>query len=230
MSAPRVLRILRLLAAAGPQPVGDGLCGLAAQVVGVDGAGVMVEGPQHRTPLCSSDAISGRIEDLSLTLGEGPGLDAHQHGAFIAEPDLAQPQQTRWPSFSPLAVTAGVAAVFSFPLIVGAVRLGALTLYNARRGSLSDDQHSDALAMATVALNLILAHQAGAPAGALARDLESLGSSRAEVHQASGMVSVQLGVSVAEALVRLRAHAYAGDRPLANVARDVVDRRLRLDA
>ncbi|MFD0630267.1 ANTAR domain-containing protein [Catenulispora yoronensis] len=52
---------------------------------------------------------------------------------------------------------------------------------------------------------------------------------RAEVHQATGMISVQLGVSLAEALVRLRAHAWAADRLLADVAADVVARRLRFD-
>lgn len=229
MNSPRLLRILSLLAWTGPEPVGHRLCVLATQVVDVAGAGVMLEGTEHRTPLCASDAIAARIEDLCLTLGEGPGVDAHRHGVFVLESDLAQPQRMRWPNFSPLAVTAGVAAIFSFPLRVGAVHLGTLTLYNARPGRLSDDQHDDAMAMATVVLNAVLAHQAGAPPGVLARELESLAGNRAEVHQASGMVSVQLAVSVAEALVRLRARAYADDRPLADVARDIVDRRLRLE-
>jgi hypothetical protein len=41
------------------------------------------------------------------------------------------------------------------------------------------------------------------------------------------MVSVQLSVSVAEALTRLRGRAFAEDRPLADLAADIVDRRLR---
>ena len=89
-------------------------------------------------------------------------------------------------------------------------------------------QHLDALVMAEVTVNSVLAMQAGAPAGTLGADLEMLAIHRAEVHQASGMVSAQLGVGVAEALVRLRAHAYAEGRPLADVAADVVTRRLRL--
>ena len=207
----------------------NGLCALAVRVVDVAGAGVMLEGPEHRAALCSSDATAARIEDLCLTLGEGPGVDAHRHGMFVVEPDLAQPQQVRWPSFSPLAMAAGVAAIFSFPLRVGAVHLGALTFYDVRPGPLSDDQHDDALAMATVVLNAVLAAQAGAPVDALARSLESLASNRAEVHQASGMIAVQLGLGVADALVRIRARAYADDRPLVDVAREVVERRLRFD-
>ena len=191
----------------------------------------MLEGHEHRTALCASDATAARIEDLCLTLGEGPGVDAHRHGMFVVEPDLAQPQQVRWPSFSPLAMAAGVsAAIFSFPLRVGAVHLGALTLYDVSPGPLSDNQHDDALAMADRrAQRRLLAAQAGAPVGALARSLELLASNRAEVHQASGMISVQLGLGVADALVRLRARAYADDRPLVDVAREVVERRLRFD-
>lgn len=52
---------------------------------------------------------------------------------------------------------------------------------------------------------------------------------RSVIHQASGMVSVQLGVSLAAALARLRAYAYANDHSLADVAKDVVARRLRFD-
>ena len=145
-----------------------------------------------------------------------------------AEPDVADPRRARWPTFTPLAEDAGAAAIFSFPLRVGGARLGALTLYQRRAGRLTDDQHADALVMAEVVVGAVLAQQAGARPGDLAAELEALSSSAAEVHQASGMVSVQLGVSVAEALLRLRAHAYAEGRALAAVAGDVTAGRLRL--
>jgi hypothetical protein len=224
----RYRRILGLVADGGPTALTRKLCAISAQVVSVSGAGVMVEDAVNRAPLCSSDATAARILDLCFTLGEGPGLDAHQGGVPVAEPDLALPRRTRWPSFSPPALSAGAAAIFSFPLHVGGVRLGALTFHQARAGPLSDDQHADALAMASVVVNAILAHQAEAPPGALASELAALSDSRAEVHQACGMISVQLDVSLAEASVRLRAHAYADGRPLAEVARDVVERRLCL--
>jgi hypothetical protein len=228
MNEPRFDRILSVLAAADPSAPVDVLCAVCAQVLHVAGAGVMVESADHRTPLCSSDATAACILDLCFTLGEGPALDAHQGGQPVAEPDLAIPDRTRWPSFSPPAVSAGAAALFSFPLRVGDATLGSLTLHQERPGPLSEDQHADALAMASVVSTTILAHQADAPPGALASELAALSDSNAEVHQASGMVSVQLGVSVAEASVRLRAHAFAQGRPLAELARDVVARRLRL--
>jgi hypothetical protein len=225
---PRFDRILSVLAAAGPTAAVDTLCAVCAEVVDVAGAGVMVESEDHRAPLGSSDTTAASILDLCFTLGEGPGLDAHLGGMPVAEPDLALPRHTRWPNFAPPALSAGAAALFSFPLRVGGVRLGALTLHQERPGALSDEQHADALAMASVVVTTILAHQAEAPPGALASELAALSDSNAEVHQASGMVSVQLDVSLAEALVRLRAHAYAQERPLAELARDVVARRVRL--
>ncbi len=114
------------------------------------------------------------------------------------------------------------------PLRVGTVRLGALNLYRDRPGLLNDEQHADALVVADVAARWVLDAQAGAPSGAMAKELEAGADFHFAVHNAAGMVSVQEGISVAEALIRLRAFAFGNDRPLADVADDVVARRLRL--
>jgi hypothetical protein len=127
-------------------------------------------------------------------------------------------------------VEAGVRAIFGFPLQVGAVRLGALNLYCDRTGQLTDDQHVDALVMADVAAQAILVLQANAPPGKLAAELEAGADFQYVVHQASGMVAAQLDVSVGQAIIRLRAYAFGNDRPLLQVAEDVVSRRLRFDA
>lgn len=229
MTHSRLRRVQGLLAAQPPELPGPDLCVLAARVVDVDGAGILLRGGAHQGLLCSSNPLASRVDGLCAALGEGPAMDASRQGVFALEPDLARPEQVRWPIFAPSALTAGVGAIFSFPLRVGSVLVGAMTLYNRRPGSLSDDQHGDALLMATIALHLVLQNQAGARPGDLADGL-SAGAGDAEVHQASGMISAQLGVGVAEALVRLRARAYADDRPVLDVARDVVHRRLRLDA
>ena len=122
---------------------------------------------------------------------------------------------------------AGAGAVFAFPLRVGAVRLGSLMIYRDEPGTLSDAQHRDAVEMSRVAMDVVLVNQEQAPAGGLAWGLEPLSGSRAEVQQAAGMVSVQAGVNVGEALLLLRARAYADERPVMDVARDVVARRMR---
>jgi hypothetical protein len=121
-----------------------------------------------------------------------------------------------------------VKSIFSFPLQVGDVCIGALDLYRDRPGELSDDEHADALIMAEVVAQAVVTMQA-TPWGTLAAELTIDRDRRSVVHQAVGMVSVQLGVTVEEALLRLRAHAFANDRPLTALARDVVERRVRFD-
>jgi hypothetical protein len=102
------------------------------------------------------------------------------------------------------------------------------TLYQDRAGDLTDEQADDSLAVADVLAQTMLTIQSLSQPDVLADELSDVGAHRAEVHQASGMLAVQLGIGVAEALVRLRAHAYASDRPVAAVADDIVGRRLRL--
>ena len=195
-------------------------------LVQVGGSSVMVMLGGETSLMCASDAVALRLEDLQQTLGEGPCMDAHQTRVPVLEPDLAR--SARWPAFAREAVAAGAAALFSFPLRIGGVSLGALSVYRARSGHLTDGQYLDARAMAHVAAASVVALQSRADGEGLSPDLHELASHRAEVHQAAGMVSVQLRVSVVEAMVRVRARAYADGRSLADIAADVVARRLSL--
>jgi hypothetical protein len=147
----------------------------------------------------------------------------------VEEPDLARSSVDRWAAFSSVAVEAGARAVFGFPIIVNGARLGALNLYRDRPGPLTDDQRADALVLADVAARAIIATQVDAEPGALGADLAAGANLRLVVHQAAGMVSVQLGVPVPDALVQLRAHAFSTNRPIVDVANDVVARQLRFD-
>jgi hypothetical protein len=206
------------------------LCEVAAEVTGACGASIMLLSDElARGSLCTTDGVAVYLDDLQFTLGEGPSLDAHARGAPVFEPDLAAPSAARWPALAPLAVRAGIRAVFAFPLRIGAVRLGAVTLFRDAPGPLDDMQHVDALAMAVVAARTILALQANAPPGSVAAELELGANFHFVVHQAAGMISIQLTISVTEALVRLRAHAFLTERSIDDVSRDIVDRQLRFD-
>lgn len=206
------------------------LCQVCADVTGVTGAGIMLmAGDIPRGSVCTTDPVSNLIEQLQYDLGEGPCVDAYHQDCAVLEPALAHPATPRWLAFTGPAVAAGVRAVFGFPLQVGAVRLGALNLYNDRPGDLTDEQYTSALIVADVAAQAVLLLQAKAPPDTVAAELEANSNFQHVVHQASGMISVQLGITVGQALIRLRAHAFGNDRPLTEVARDVVDRRLRFD-
>jgi hypothetical protein len=238
MAGARLVRILERLeagSAAGPAH----LCDVCAQVTAMSGAGIMLmSGDVPRGSVCSSNPVSALLEELQYSLGEGPCVDAYQQDRPVSEPNLVDDGERsgpdradrggrRWMAFTPAAVAAGARAVFGFPLRVGDIRFGALNLYRDSPGPLDDEQHADALVLATVAARAVLVMQADAPVGMLGAELEKGSDFRFVVHQASGMVSAQLDVTVREALVRLRAFAFAQDRPLAAVADDVVARRLR---
>jgi hypothetical protein len=229
MPGDRLRRIMAELGSGGDGLSAARLCAVFPQIAGVTGAGVMLmSGDVPRGSLCSTNDVSQLIEDLQYTLGEGPCLDAYQQNRVVAEPDLADPVTRRWFAFTPPALEAGVRAVFGFPLRVGTVRLGALNLYREWSGPLNDEQNADALVMADVAARWVLEAQAGASPGAVARELEAGADFHFAVHNAAGMVSVQADISVTEALIRLRAFAFSHDRLLADVAQDVIDRKLRL--
>jgi GAF domain-containing protein len=225
----RLHRVLLALADGADSWSPSRICTACPKIVGVNGAGVMLmSGDLPRGSLCTTDDVSHLIEELQYTLGEGPCVDAYQQDMVITEPDLSDPERPRWPAFAPPAVQAGVRAVFGFPMRVGTVRLGTLNLYRDAPGPLTGDQHADALVVADVAARWVLEAQAGAPPDTVADELEAGADFHFAVHNAAGIVSVQQGISVTEALIRLRAHAFSADRLLADVARDVIARTLRL--
>lgn len=228
----RAVKVWEWIATAheGPGPVSIGaLCRAAVRALAVDGASVTAAGGRAaREPLFASDLVSARLEELQFTLGEGPGTDEFWRGSPTLIPDL-ESARARWPGFAPAALTAGARAIFSFPLQAGAIAVGALSLYRARPGSLAAEELADLLVFADVALRLLLDAPFALTGSTDYRPLDGLSDTRAEVHQATGMISVQLGVSLEEAFVRLRAHAFGTNGALADVAGAVVNRQLRFD-
>jgi hypothetical protein len=232
MAGERTARVWAWITAAheGDVPVSvAALCRAAVRWLGVDGAGVTaMSGPMVREPLFASDELSARLEELQFTTGEGPGADDFRFGSPMLIPDL-ESVAARWPGFASAAVEAGARALFALPLQAGAIRVGVLSLYRARPGSLAPEQLGDVLVFADIALQMVLDAAAGISGSPEYRPLDGLSGGRAEVYQAIGMISIQLGVSLEEAFVRLRAHAFADGAALGDVAGGVVTRQLRFD-
>jgi hypothetical protein len=203
-------------------------CAVCVELLAVAGAGLTIMGGDHAGPICVSSPTVASLEDLQFETGEGPCADAFRTGLSVHASQLGPWESGQWPSFVGLAQERGICAVSAFPLTVDGAKVGVLSVYRDRAGELSELQQADGEAMAEVLAATVLRMQADAPAGALPADLDGAAMHRAEVYQASGMVAVQLQVSSAEALARIRAHAFASGRPLDVVASDVVARRLRL--
>jgi hypothetical protein len=177
--------------------------------------------------LAATDGQARAIEELQFSLGEGPCVESVRTGRPVLHGDLASTASALWPGFTAGALDAGVAAVFAFPLQVGAITLGALDLSRDAVGPLADGDVREAIALANAATALLLHLQMIAGPEDVHVDLEDSLVNRAVVHQASGMVAAQLQADLADALTLLRARAYALGRPIVEVARDVVARKLK---
>jgi len=200
----------------------------------VDAAAIAVTtGPRTWTPGYATDPDAERLEQYAFTTGEGPGLDVLRTDAPVIEPDLRSASVgERWPVWSVAAQEARMLAVAAFPVRAGAVTAGVLTLYSRTVGGLDGRRYARALRLTDLAflglLDVIagLDHDGADPgdeAGAIV-DLLS-----ADVHRAAEMIMVQAEIPIEQALARLRAHAFSSGRPLAEVAADVVKRRLRFE-
>jgi hypothetical protein len=226
----RIQRVVEAFAAQPPGPPEARLCAAASELLDTAGVAVSLG--------ASDDLVSSGLQTVCATdggrdgearqfdLGEGPSYTAHRTGWPVQVPDLEH--DDTWPAFARAAEALGCRAVFAFPLRSGSVSLGALTLYQHVAGELTSEQYADALVVARFALNLLTSLQAGLSPDELDQVFTDTMSNSMEVHQASGVVSVQLGVSVGAALAVLRAHAFAEACSLAEVATQVIDHRLQL--
>jgi hypothetical protein len=202
-------------------------CHAAVHLLGVDGAAVAAVAPgEVHVSVFATSALGRRLGDLESSLGEGPSLQAYAEGAPVLTSDLAR-YDTHWPLFGSAAVEMGVRGLFAFPLRSGTVPIGVFHVHRAGAGALTAGQLADALLLADIMALLLLGPDAANGRSSIQDAIST--DHHIEVYQATGMVSVHLGVSLADALARLRGHAFAHGRPISAVARDIVRGRLRLD-
>ncbi len=221
------------LPGAAPGTIGrlERLCSALSRALPAMGVGVSLLAADNYGggTLAASDSASRVIEELQFTLGEGPCIDAYASRSPILEPDLAGRGTRRWPGYGPAAQEHGVEAVFAFPLQVGAARAGALDVYRDAPGALTPDGLAQAFTFAEVAMGLLVDDQHGIAGTQSKVNLDDVLAYRLEVYQAQGMLMVDLGVGIDEAVARLRAYAYAEGRALSDVANDIVNGRMTLD-
>lgn len=219
----------------------DAVCRAAVRTLPVQGAWVsQMSSGGFGGLVYASDDTATRLDDLQFALGDGPGVSAYAGGHPVLAEDLARPAvMAQWPVFADGAVEAGARALFALPLCIGAIHLGVLSLYRCRPGTLNGEQLAAALQLADVtAYALLDLVAADAAPDIVARGLDSSEHAltpppndfyRSVVHQAAGVLMVQLEVPIEQALARLRAYAFGAGLPISDVARAVVARTLRLE-
>ncbi len=228
MNSERSNRIATAFARQAARSAAPGLCTACVEVLDVTGAGITIMGGDHAGPICVSDPGVAALEDLQFTIGQGPCRDAFHTGRPVHAPRLNAEAWGRWPSFVELARTSDIGAVFACPLVVGGANVGVLTLYQRAEGELTQTQNLDSMELSKVLAETVLSLQEEAPTGSLAAGIDDSIQYRAEIYQAAGMTSIQLSIPVAEALLRIRAHAFANDQAVAEVAALIVAHELHL--
>lgn len=214
----------------------DRLCAACAALLEMDAAAISLifDGAPTGT-LGSSSALARTYDELQFTLGEGPCLDSISGRIPVLAVDLADPADRRWPAFGPALLAHRIRGVYAIPVVIAGEYVGALDLFRRAPGRLEGEDLSGAIVAAELAsvplLDLLDADLQAAVADPNSNAWAEFNAlSRTEVSQATGMLVAQLDVEPAEALVRLRAHAYATGRNATDVARDILARRLKLDS
>lgn len=208
------------------------LCVALDRAIPASGAGMTMAVKGAPTlVLAASGPHAEELEELQITLGQGPCVDAITSRRPVLEPDLAGSGARAWPAYCAEAGALGVAAVFSFPLQIGGVCLGGLDVYRVTPGSLTRTELADALAFTQVAFDILLDGEDRRTDGedhrADGQGPEEMADSSV-LWQAQGMIMIQLGVSLAEAMSRIRAHAFASEMRLGSVAGDILSGILTL--
>lgn len=172
----------------------------------------------------ATDDVAAWLDDRQYVLGQGPTVDALTTRAAVLVPATdALHVFTRWPAFSQEIAGRPVSAVFAFPLLVGEALLGTAQLHRAQPGNLTSVQAAALPGLLAQLVTAILDDYTDA-GGILNTAVDDDGS--ADIAMAVGMVAVQLATTLPNALARLRGTAYTTDRPLCDVADDVLHRRL----
>lgn len=180
--------------------------------------------------VASADERSVLLDDQQFALGEGPSRDAFRLRRPVLIADLQSSEGSAWPLYTAGALESGVHGVFAFPLHIGASAFGILTIYVSEPGALDHDHLAMALAFAESATEILLDEDAASTDDWLNPGVETALSYRADIYQAQGFVTVQLGVSLAEALVLMRAHAFSQNLALAELATLILSGAVALDS
>jgi len=199
-------------------------------LLGAEAAGLLLADQRGSLQVIGASAERSRVlELLQLEADAGPCLDCYRTGRTVIVPDL-QDEAHRWPVFSAAASDVGFGSVYALPLRLRAEIIGTLNLFGARNQILDQDALSLAQGMADVATIGILQERAIRHSELVAEQLQSALTSRVVIEQAKGVLAEYSRLDMNVAFERLRVYARNHNRRLSDVASDIVERRLDIDA
>jgi len=202
------------------------LCQPFVRALSVDAASVCTLGaPFGSETMSASTSLAATFDELQFDLGEKPSWDAMTTRRPVLVDDLHSVRNSPWPALQKATQSIDIRSVYAFPLTMGSLDIGAVSLVSQRPETLPSSQIKDAEILAQIAASQVLRRSLASRT--LNTNLEdNEGYSRRVVHQATGMVLAQLNLSAADALLIIHGHAFSRGRTVRDVAADVVTRRL----
>ena len=135
-----------------------------AELLDVAAAGFLFADSFGKLNLMAATSEQAReLELFQLQADEGPCLDCYASGEPVSVADL-EAASGRWPRFVPAALDGGFASVHAVPMRAAGEVLGALGLFGATPGELTDGDRLIAQTLAHIACVAILQEQAPTPA------------------------------------------------------------------
>ncbi|MGB3762605.1 MAG: GAF and ANTAR domain-containing protein [Ornithinimicrobium sp.] len=176
----------------------------------------------------SNNALAQSLDETQYQAWQGPCLTAMDTGEVVSVVDLEH--EVRWPSYIATARRHGLRSSLSVPLIVDNQSVGAINLYSTTTTHAFDDRsRSRAEIFAAQASTALLLSTRQAKTTAVNEQLESALTSRSEIDQAMGIVMAQQQCTPEHAFGLLRSHSQNTNRPLRQVAADLVRRTSRTE-
>lgn len=179
--------------------------------------------------MAASSERTRLLELFQLQNDEGPCLEAYATGEPVLDADLSAAFD-RWPRFAPEALAAGFRSVDALPLRLRAAPIGALNLFSALSGGMSEANRRIARAMGDVAAIAIIQNQMVRESEIRARQLQHALDSRVAIEQAKGMVAERLACDMDQAFGVIRSYARGHRRHLTEVAAEIIAGTLSLES
>ncbi len=172
-----------------------------------------------------------QLDEKQFLFGNGPSFDGYNSIEPVIARDLScKPDSDSWPIFAPIATDQNVKGVISYPLRIGNAKLGVLTTYQKSKISMSQDEYLDGLLFSTLASSFIVEQLAQINDQKADQMLGPTFTEQTHIHLAAGKIAEKMNVSIVEALVRLRAHAFKEDMTIVELSKLIVEGKIELES
>ena len=197
-------------------------------LLGSTAAGILLADDIGELELVASTSESSRlVEMMQLGAEAGPCIESYFSGQPVLVPDIRE-SPPEWERFRQSALEQGFGAAYALPLRLRETTIGTLNLFQNAARAMSDEDLTAAQAFADVATIGILHERSLRESDVIRQQLQNALNSRILIEQAKGVIAQRNTVSMDEAFTLLRSYARNNQRGIAEVAADLVGRRLSI--